>query len=210
MDSFTKLLETFLFYISNFLYIPVILSVAGLCLYVVLQLGVFVREWLERRQNHLVALEHYKILLQQELRTLPPHCPEALKHAQIERLLQITELQQVARLDKVRFMIRTGPALGLMGTLIPMGTSLAALAEGNIPNMASNMVTAFTATVAGLGCSVLAYLLAVVREKWLRADIREMEFHTEVLMQAGGSQQQQSFATYETPQADVLAEELAV
>lgn len=209
MDSFTKLIETFLFYISNFLYIPVILSVAVLCLYVVLQLGTFVREWLERRQNHFLALEQYKNRLQQELHLMPPKTSESLKHAHIERLLQITELENIARLDKVRFMIRTGPALGLMGTLIPMGTSLAALAEGNIPNMASNMVTAFTATVAGLGCSVVAYLISVAREKWLRADIREMEFHTEVVMQGGVSQPpvQPYSAQHQT---DVLSEELAV
>lgn len=209
MDSFTKLIETFLFYISNFLYIPVILSVAVLCLYVVLQLGTFVREWLERRQNHFLALEQYKNRLQQELHLMPPKTSESVKHAHIERLLQITELENIARLDKVRFMIRTGPALGLMGTLIPMGTSLAALAEGNIPNMASNMVTAFTATVAGLGCSVVAYLISVAREKWLRADIREMEFHTEVVMQGGVSQPpvQPYSAQHQT---DVLAEELAV
>lgn len=36
------------------------------------------------------------------------------------------------KLDRIRFVIKVGPALGLMGTLIPMGISLAALAEGNI------------------------------------------------------------------------------
>ena len=46
-----------------------------------------------------------------------------------------------------------------MGTLIPMGVSLASLAEGNIPKMAGSMVTAFTATVAGLACGVVLTLL---------------------------------------------------
>jgi len=79
-----------------------------------------------------------------------------------------------------------GPALGLMGTLIPMGISLAALAEGNIPKMAGSMVTAFTATVAGLGAGVLAYLLALSRERWVRADVREMAHAAELTLAESG------------------------
>ncbi len=39
---------------------------------------------------------------------------------------------------------RSGPASGLLGTLIPMGTSLASLATGNLEAMAGQMVVAFT------------------------------------------------------------------
>ncbi len=80
----------------------------------------------------------------------------------------------------MRFVIKVGPALGLMGTLIPMGISLAALAEGNIPKMAGSMVTAFTATVAGLGSGVLAYLITLARERWVREDVREMAHAAEL------------------------------
>jgi hypothetical protein len=41
------------------------------------------------------------------------------------------------------------------------------------------MVTAFTTVVVGLACSISAYLMSLVKEKWVRADIREMEFLTE-------------------------------
>lgn len=183
MDNLAKLTESLLFQISNLLYIPVIVGVAALCFYMTVQLGMFAREWLQRRKAPGIALHHYQQALQQTLSDTAD-LADTIQQAHIERLLQSTELQLVGQLDRVRFIIRTGPALGLMGTLIPMGTSLAALAEGNIPNMAGNMVTAFTATVAGLGCSVLAYLVSLAREKWLRTDIREMEFYTEVHMQS--------------------------
>jgi biopolymer transport protein ExbB/TolQ len=61
-----------------------------------------------------------------------------------------------------------------------MGISLAALAQGDMPKMAGSMVTAFTATVVGLACGVAAYLMSLVREKWVRADMREMEYLTEL------------------------------
>src|SRR5690606_8993989 len=116
----------------------------------------------------------------------------------LERLLQGAELAMAKSLDRIRFVIKVGPALGLMGTLIPMGISLAALAEGNIPKMAGSMVTAFTATVAGLGSGVIAYLIALVREKSLRSDIREMEYLTEVAAREHGIGKEEQHALSET------------
>ena len=75
-----------------------------------------------------------------------------------------------------------GPALGLMGTLIPMGISLAGLAQGNLPKMAESMTTAFTATVVGLACSVSAYVLSLVREHWLRSDLTDIAYAAESLL----------------------------
>jgi biopolymer transport protein ExbB/TolQ len=102
----------------------------------------------------------------------------------LERLLQTNELRLVKSLDMIRFAIRVGPALGLMGTLIPMGISLSSLAQGNLPKMAGSMVTAFTTVVVGLACSVAAYLMSLVKEKWVRADMREMEYATELMLRS--------------------------
>ena len=48
-----------------------------------------------------------------------------------------------------------------------------------MPKMAQSMVTAFTTTIVGLGCGVAAYLMSMVREKWVKEDMREMECATE-------------------------------
>jgi biopolymer transport protein ExbB/TolQ len=176
----TQLLERFLFAVSTSLYLPVIAGCSLLTVYVTLAVGALAHEaWERRRLPH--ALAEYRRQLAVELAATAPHLD-----ARLERLLQGAELQVAKSLDRIRFAIKVGPALGLMGTLIPMGISLAALAEGNIPKMAGSMVTAFTATVAGLGCGVVAYLIALLREKWLRDDIREMEFITEVAAREHG------------------------
>jgi biopolymer transport protein ExbB/TolQ len=60
-----------------------------------------------------------------------------------------------------------------------MGIALSSLAQGNLPTMAKSMVTAFTTTVVGLACGVAAYLMSLVREKWVKEDMREMECATE-------------------------------
>jgi hypothetical protein len=102
-------------------------------------------------------------------------------------VVQRADASGVRRLDGVRFVVRVGPALGLMGTLIPMGISLAGLAQGNLPKMAESMTTAFTATVVGLACSVSAYVLTLVREHWLRSDLTEIAFAAEALLASHGA-----------------------
>jgi len=52
------------------------------------------------------------------------------------------------------------------------------------------MVTAFTATVVGLACGVAAYLMSLVKEKWVRADLREMEYLTELRHRKAKGQRQ--------------------
>jgi len=97
------------------------------------------------------------------------------------------ERERWRALGRLRLAVRVGPSLGLMGTLIPMADALQGLAEGNLPALASNMVTAFAATVIGLTISVVAYLIAGARESWVRADAQELAFHAErVLRKATG------------------------
>ena len=52
---------------------------------------------------------------------------------------------------------RIGPTLGLMGTLIPLGTGLAALGSGDINTLSTALIVAFDTTVVGIGCSKIRY-----------------------------------------------------
>jgi biopolymer transport protein ExbB/TolQ len=178
MLELTHALEKILYLVSSSLYLPVLLIVTLLAAYSVYASGRLLQEWLQRRSLGSLVLIKFANDLQQTISenkiTGNP------LDVEMELLLQTHEHQQLIKLDKIRFVIKLGPALGLMGTLIPMGISLAALASGNIPSMASSMVTAFTATVAGLGCSVVAYLIALIREQWLRADFAVMRHQAEL------------------------------
>ena len=170
-------LETFLYVISSALFYPVVAGLVLLTFWIVISFGSFLREYLERRQGESSALRRYKKVLESKVSSLP-----AVMDIEFERFLQSAELELIKSLDKIRFTIRVGPALGLMGTLIPMGISLSALAQGDMPKMAGSMVTAFTTTVVGLACGVAAYLMSLAKEKWVRADMREMEYLTELTL----------------------------
>ena len=70
----------------------------------------------------------------------------ALADGGLEHLVLEREERVRRPLNGARMMVRVGPSLGLLGTLIPMGSSLASMAAGNLEAMAGQMVVAFTST----------------------------------------------------------------
>lgn len=104
---------------------------------------------------------------------------EALGDGGLEHLLLQQEEQVRRSLTLPRVLVKVGPSIGLLGTLIPMGTSLASLATGNLEAMAGQMIVAFTTTIIGLATGTLAYMVASVRQNWTTASIRELRFLAE-------------------------------
>jgi biopolymer transport protein ExbB/TolQ len=96
-----------------------------------------------------------------------------------EHLVLEREERLRRRLNGPRALVKVGPSLGLLGTLIPMGSSLASLATGNLQAMAGQMVVAFTTTIIGLATGTLAYVVTVVRQGWVNESIREQRYLAE-------------------------------
>ncbi len=69
-------------------------------------------------------------------------------------------------LERSDLLARSGPILGLMGTLIPLGPGLTALGAGNIDILATALTVAFDTTVVGLLVGLVAYVLSRVRRRW--------------------------------------------
>lgn len=97
----------------------------------------------------------------------------------LEHLVLEREEQVRRPLNAARAMVRVGPSLGLLGTLIPMGSSLAAMAAGNLEAMAGQMVVAFTSTIIGLATGTLAYVVAAARQNWVAEAVREQRYLAE-------------------------------
>jgi biopolymer transport protein ExbB/TolQ len=100
--------------------------------------------------------------------------PGALEHLVLER-----EDRARHTLTRPRMLVKVGPSLGLLGTLIPMGTSLGSLATGNLEAMAGQMVVAFTTTIIGLATGTVAYVVAAARQAWVAESIREQRYLAE-------------------------------
>ncbi len=173
-------LETYLYVISSSLFYPVIAALVFLTIWTLYALGAFLRELIERKRGVSFAVKLFRDQISNQISLMEgPHRDMDIL---LERLLQDNEIRLQRSLDRTRFMVRVGPALGLMGTLIPMGVSLASLAKGDMPKMASSMVTAFTTTVVGLACGVVAFLITLVKERWVKMDLKEMEFLAELTL----------------------------
>jgi biopolymer transport protein ExbB/TolQ len=126
------------------------------------------------RMRDLPAALRQLLLRIQEART-----QRTLGDGGLAHLLMEQEGRARRRLDAARTMVRVGPSLGLMGTLIPMGSSLASMATGNLEAMAGQMVVAFTSTIIGLATGTLAYVVAAVRHTWVNETVRDERFLAE-------------------------------
>jgi biopolymer transport protein ExbB/TolQ len=80
------------------------------------------------------------------------------------------------RLERTRILVRLGPALGLMGTLIPLSPALAGLAQGNVAQLTHDLRTAFSVTVVGLLVGAIAFTVSLVRERVYAQDYSDVEF----------------------------------
>lgn len=194
MMDIGALLKSFIYLISSSLLYPVLLLLVMLTFLVIIYTGSFFAEWLER-----LRLE----------KCLPQELPKALKtgtsaamvshrvnlfidalgqtlqkdedsEAAVENLLQETTLKLWKSMDRLRILVRAAPSLGLLGTLIPMGTGLAALAQGDMTKLSTDLVIAFTTTVTGMAIGTAAFFFYTIRRRWIEEDIKNMELATEM------------------------------
>ncbi|MFZ1985119.1 MAG: MotA/TolQ/ExbB proton channel family protein [Desulfatitalea sp.] len=201
-------LQTFIYLISSSLLYPVLFLLVVLTFVIVVLGGAFCAEWLERWRlqacppHELPALlksgtpsavvshrvNRYLQMLWQISRAGDYH------EAAIENLLQQTTLSLWKTMDRLVILVRVGPSLGLLGTLIPMGTGLAALGQGDMARLSTDMVIAFTTTVVGLATGTIAFVLHTVRRRWIEEDIKNMELATEMAIY--GKEGKTSCATF--------------
>jgi biopolymer transport protein ExbB/TolQ len=96
----------------------------------------------------------------------------------VEYALADYELAVERRLERTRILVRAGPALGLMGTLIPLAPGLAALGHGDVATLATDLRTAFAATTIGLLVGTVAFALTLTRTRMYTEDLTALEHAT--------------------------------
>jgi biopolymer transport protein ExbB/TolQ len=85
------------------------------------------------------------------------------------------------RLARTRLLVRAGPALGLMGTLIPLSPALSGLAAGKVDQLSHNLRIAFSVTVLGLLIGAVAFALSLYRDRIYGQDLSDLEYVAAVL-----------------------------
>ncbi len=88
--------------------------------------------------------------------------------------------------ERLRVLTRIAPALGLMGTLIPMCGALAALMDGKLDKVAGNLIVAFGTTVIGLASACICFVLLYVEQRRAIAELRRLEYEADRLQYGTG------------------------
>ena len=185
MSTVTQILN----WISSSLLLPVIVLLLAATIASLVSLGGFFSSYLVLLQQRRKRIE----LLGRIRKSADPatvkfedggifggHLAElaALGWNELECEKRISELQlgYERELERARFLMKAGPMLGLMGTLIPMGPALAGLASGNIGSMAYNMQIAFATTVVGCLVAGVGLLIYSVKKHWFAEEISNLRY----------------------------------
>ena len=89
------------------------------------------------------------------------------------------------RLERTRALVRLGPALGLMGTLIPLSPALTGLANGNTGQLSHDLRVAFSVTVLGLLVGAVAFGLSLSRDRMYSQDLSDLQYCAAIVSQRG-------------------------
>ena len=190
-----ELISNMLFWLSNGMLIPDIIFLLFFFIKALLMIGGFYGTYIARTKiNVKLNREIGKTGVEEFLDTLPEgngksKLLEYLRkikaapqdRALREKLLGDYEIAADKELGQSKLLVKIGPMLGLMGTLIPMGPALVGLATGDIGSMASNMQVAFATTVVGIVIGAIGFITLQVKQRWVADDMNILEYVVESL-----------------------------
>jgi biopolymer transport protein ExbB/TolQ len=180
--------------VATALQAPVLIAAIGVLLLCALELGRFGAEYWRRRVRcrdfdlrelteraiaepqhaaHFASLAPGSIAGRALIEIATHQGPDRARAA--EHALARYELEVQRRLDRTRLLVRAGPALGLMGTLIPLAPGLQELGDGNVAGLAEHLRDAFGATVVGLLVGTVAFAITLARTRMYTEDLAALE-----------------------------------
>lgn len=195
-----------IFHVSSVLEVPVlVLALLALAL-VIFELGSFMVEVLGRRRRRFQTLSdgaerartallaNDRAAATAAVRDLPRSPAMAntltfiINHArtaggdhQLNKALADFDFDSQRRLGRTRMLVRAGPALGLMGTLIPLSPALTGLANGNTAELSHDLRVAFSVTVVGLLIGAVAFAVSLSRDRMYGQDLSDLQYVAAVI-----------------------------
>ena len=85
---------------------------------------------------------------------------------------------------KSDLIIKLGPTFGLLGTLIPLGPGIIALAQGDTATLSYSLLAAFDTTVIGLIAASICTIISLIRKRWYSKDKIMLTLIMEAVLEA--------------------------
>lgn len=181
-----------LYWLSTGLLVPVIVLLLLFFFRALLLGGSFYGQFIERNKNNQAIKKQLRNRKLEDLsverfsekqrdsnelvQTIIEMVEKENNRAGLDKLIGDYEIVADKDLGKSRILSKLGPMLGLMGTLIPMGPALVALAVGDVASMASNMQVAFATTVIGLFIGAIGFITLQTKQRWYADDMNILDF----------------------------------
>lgn len=208
----TDKIYNFIFRVAEVLELPVVILTLLALAAALVEVGAFITELVKRRSRSFQALarsgagarravdqgrpDEAAALLQtvawsapvgKAFRVLLDAVGKPGADTRIAKELADFDFGRQARLSRTRLLVRLGPALGLMGTLIPLAPALDGLARGDVDALTENLRLAFSITVLGILIGVLALALSLFRERLYGQDFSDLEYVAAILTDDGSA-----------------------
>ena len=118
------------------------------------------------RNTNLLDKQKHLLLEVFNHNELSPEMKESLAAS----LLDNYDRQQNIKIKRTDLITKLGPTFGLLGTLIPLGPGIIALAQGDTATLSYSLLAAFDTTVIGLICGAVCTVLSLIRRNWFNKD----------------------------------------
>jgi biopolymer transport protein ExbB/TolQ len=99
------------------------------------------------------------------------------------KLIEDEELKAEKRVEKTDIIGKVGPAIGLMGTLIPLGPGLSAMGSGDITTLSKHLIIAFDAAVIGMATASIGYTISKIRRRWYDDQLSTLDALAESILE---------------------------
>ncbi|MDL2261047.1 MotA/TolQ/ExbB proton channel family protein [Methanimicrococcus sp. OttesenSCG-928-J09] len=211
LSDFGSTVSYITYIFSNSLLYPVMIILILLVILSLILAGEFITEYTRRRRDHAVlekethrlsklmkssaseesknkeAASVLRELADSQTQMVAAFAKDAASSVEegdvnhVEKIADDYEVRMMKRTEKTRIITTVGPMLGLMGTLIPLGPALIGLTDGNIDELATNLVIAFATTVIGLFVAGISFCLTTIRNRWYWQDMIDMDYIIDAL-----------------------------
>ncbi|MGB7969348.1 MAG: MotA/TolQ/ExbB proton channel family protein [Methanobacterium sp.] len=203
----SDIINSTLYVVSQSLLLPVIAVLLIMLVYVVIEGGGIISEYTIRRKTTFLEVESFITNISNnsspamikdglEDSELPKTHKEILekiadsnalgvksREVLARKLIEEEEIKAIKKIEKTDIIAKIAPAIGLMGTLIPMGPGLAALGAGDITTLSQNLMVAFDAAILGMASAAIAFTISRVRRRWYEDQISTLDAMAESLLE---------------------------
>lgn len=201
MASIGNTFNSSLHIITQSFLVPVMAVLAIFFIYALINLGILIAQYYKRKQKQFDFKRFIDQFLTEskngntaELTNIIESAKISRSHKEVLKTLLTTgnvsndfreslalkmvedeTINSAKNLEKTDIVAKIAPAIGLMGTLIPLGPGLTALGAGDIQSLSQHLTIAFDAAVLGMASAAIAFIVSKVRRRWYEEEISNLE-----------------------------------